>query len=126
MKDSRTQVEAAGACPSPQKSAAPSVSAMPVARAHDEIARRAYDIYVKKGRQPGQCQQNWQQAEQDLQHQGQATQAPQECGCGRAPAPHVGSAPAAASGQPSIQGVKGDVRGATPSPLPPGGRSKRA
>ena len=33
---------------------------------HDEIAKRAYDIYVKKGRRQGQCERNWQQAENDL------------------------------------------------------------
>jgi hypothetical protein len=33
---------------------------------HDDIARRAYDIYVKSGRKQGQCKQNWQQAEHDL------------------------------------------------------------
>ena len=33
---------------------------------HDDIAKRAYDIYIKNGRRQGQCQQNWQQAEHDL------------------------------------------------------------
>lgn len=33
---------------------------------HDDIAKRAYDFYVRKGRVPGQCQQNWHQAEYDL------------------------------------------------------------
>ena len=33
---------------------------------HDEIARRAYDIYVKSGRREGQCNKNWHQAEHDL------------------------------------------------------------
>ena len=33
---------------------------------HDDIARRAYDIYVKSGQKPGQCIQNWQQAEHEL------------------------------------------------------------
>ena len=37
---------------------------------HDQIAERAYDIYVQNGRQKGQCQQNWEQAEIDLRHQG--------------------------------------------------------
>ena len=37
---------------------------------HDQIAERAYDIYVQNGRQEGQCQQNWKQAENDLRHQG--------------------------------------------------------
>jgi len=33
---------------------------------HDDIAKRAYDIYVKNGRKQGQCKQNWQQAEHEL------------------------------------------------------------
>lgn len=33
---------------------------------HDDIAKRAYDIYVQNGRKQGQCKQNWQQAEHDL------------------------------------------------------------
>jgi hypothetical protein len=39
------------------------VIAMP---AHDEIARRAYEIYVKSDCKEGQCQQNWHQAELQL------------------------------------------------------------
>lgn len=39
------------------------VIAMPT---HDDIANRAYDIYVKKDRQEGQCKQNWEQAEHEL------------------------------------------------------------
>jgi hypothetical protein len=42
----------------------------PAARpAHAEIAKRAYEIYLKKGRQQGQCEQNWLQAEQELRKQ---------------------------------------------------------
>ena len=37
---------------------------------HDQIAERAYDIYVKNGRHEDQCQKNWEQAENDLRHQG--------------------------------------------------------
>jgi hypothetical protein len=33
---------------------------------HDEIANRAYDLYVKSGRKQGQCNQNWHQAELEL------------------------------------------------------------
>jgi hypothetical protein len=33
----------------------------------DEIAVRAYDIYVKNGRKEGQCKQNWERAEHELQ-----------------------------------------------------------
>ena len=37
---------------------------------HGQVAERAYDIYVQNGRQEGQCRQNWEQAENDLHHQG--------------------------------------------------------
>jgi len=40
---------------------------------HDDIAQRAYQIYVKKGCASGQCEQNWLQAEQELRSQGPAT-----------------------------------------------------
>jgi hypothetical protein len=33
---------------------------------HDDIAARAYEIYVESGRTQGHCKQNWQQAEHDL------------------------------------------------------------
>jgi hypothetical protein len=33
---------------------------------NQDIAKRAYEIYVKKGCQSGQCEQNWTQAEQEL------------------------------------------------------------
>ena len=39
------------------------VIAMPT---HAEIARRAYDIYVKTGCEQGRCKQNWHQAETEL------------------------------------------------------------
>jgi len=39
------------------------LSSMPT---HDDIARRAYEIYIKKGSRQGQCERNWQQAEKDL------------------------------------------------------------
>ena len=40
--------------------------------AHDDIAKRAYEIYVDKGRQQGQCEQDWLQAEGDLLARGVA------------------------------------------------------
>ena len=40
------------------------VTTMPT---HGDIAKRAYEIYVKNGRKEGQSRQNWQQAEQELQ-----------------------------------------------------------
>jgi hypothetical protein len=33
---------------------------------HESIARRAYEIWERKGRPDGQCQQNWQEAEAEL------------------------------------------------------------
>ncbi len=33
---------------------------------HAEIAKRAYEIYVKSGHQQGHCQRNWLCAEQEL------------------------------------------------------------
>ena len=39
---------------------------------HAEIATRAYEIYLKSGRQPGHCTQNWAKAEQSLRDQGHA------------------------------------------------------
>ena len=32
----------------------------------EDIAKRAYEIYIEKGCQSGQCEQNWTQAEQEL------------------------------------------------------------
>ena len=43
------------------------VASMPT---HDDIAKRAYDIYIRTGSRQGQCKQNWQQAEQDLRNEG--------------------------------------------------------
>ncbi len=34
---------------------------------HNDISRRAYEIYVNKGFIKGQCKQNWHQAECELQ-----------------------------------------------------------
>ena len=50
--------------------AAPSGPILTTAITHSQIAERAYDIYVQNGRLENQCQQNWQQAENDLRHQG--------------------------------------------------------
>lgn len=36
---------------------------------HEDIAKRAYDIYLKTGRVQGQCKQNWEQAEHSLHDQ---------------------------------------------------------
>ena len=45
---------------------------------HEEIARRAYEIYVEKGCQQGQSEQNWLQAEQELKNQQNWLQAKQK------------------------------------------------
>jgi hypothetical protein len=36
---------------------------------HDDIARRAYAIYLKHGRRQGQSEQNWHQAEHELRNE---------------------------------------------------------
>ncbi|MCC7144860.1 MAG: DUF2934 domain-containing protein [Phycisphaeraceae bacterium] len=50
----------------PKRPFVPFGPAMRSGPSHDEIARRAYEIYVKKGCRQGQCKQNWQQAEREL------------------------------------------------------------
>jgi hypothetical protein len=48
----------------------------PVATAtltHEDIAKRAYQIYAEKGCPQGQSEENWRQAEQDIQSRGLAT-----------------------------------------------------
>ena len=47
----------------------PCVSTEPT---HDEIAKCAYEIYVKSGRTQGQCARNWDHAEQSLREVAQA------------------------------------------------------
>ena len=44
----------------------PAAAAMPK---HEDIAKHAHEIYVKKGYQQGQSEQNWLQAEQELKNQ---------------------------------------------------------
>jgi len=44
--------------------AGPGVVTLPT---HEDIAKRAYAIYLKTGRPQGHCQQNWHQAEHELQ-----------------------------------------------------------
>ena len=45
---------------------------------HEEIANRAYEIYVEKGCRQGQSEQNWLQAEQELKNQQHWLQANQK------------------------------------------------
>jgi hypothetical protein len=94
----------------PPDSTAPCGSALTPAPSHDDIARRAYEIYVKKGCQQGQCKQNWRQAEQDLGGQGQATCAAPACDWGQTSAPVADSSPVAKTivrPVPSIPGAQG-------------------
>ena len=58
---------------------------------HDDIANRAYAIYVKTGRKQGRCKQNWQQAEQSLRDQSQASHRAPERNSGTAQAHTTGS-----------------------------------
>ena len=110
-----------------QKRAVPqSGPAMSPAPSHEDIARRAYEIYVKKGRQQGQCQQDWLQAERELRKQTVTASTPQTIAA--PPAARAGSGPVvktAAGASPSIMGSKGSTRGGTP-PVPPGGRGAKA
>jgi len=46
-----------------QNQSRPSAGAAP---SQEAIARRAYEIWERKGRPDGQCQQNWQEAEAEL------------------------------------------------------------
>ncbi len=45
---------------------------VPPKPAHDEIAKRAYEIYLKKGRRQGQSERDWLQAENDLRKEQKA------------------------------------------------------
>jgi hypothetical protein len=38
--------------------------------AHDEMAKKAYSIYLKEGRPQGHAEQNWLEAETHLRHTG--------------------------------------------------------
>ena len=52
-----------------QKSSEPkSPPASITAPTHDDIAKRAYAIYVQQGQSQGHCEANWLEAEQDLRH----------------------------------------------------------
>jgi len=62
MSDS-PKLAATGAAPAAQKQDG---VARPATPSHEDIARRAYDIYERRGRKPGQCQENWHQAEREL------------------------------------------------------------
>ena len=44
---------------------------MPNTPSHDTIRERAYELYESRGREPGQDEQDWLRAEQDILKQGQ-------------------------------------------------------
>ena len=48
------------------------VQTVPLRPAHDEIAKRAYEIYIKKGSRQGHSERDWQQAENDLRKEQKA------------------------------------------------------
>lgn len=58
---------------------------------HAQIATRAYEIYLKKGRQQGQCEGNWLQAEQDLRKQEMSASQSKPSGGGKPTATHSNS-----------------------------------
>ena len=43
--------------------------ASPSMPTHDDIARRAYEIYLRNGRRQGKSEQNWLQAEKELRNE---------------------------------------------------------
>jgi hypothetical protein len=45
---------------------------------HEEIAKRAYEIYVKNGCRQGQSEQNWLQAEQEMKYREEWQEADKE------------------------------------------------
>jgi hypothetical protein len=49
---------------------------IPALPTHEAIAQRAYEMYIMDGRQEGQCQKNWQEAESELCKQNSAQKAP--------------------------------------------------
>ncbi|NQV86228.1 MAG: DUF2934 domain-containing protein [Woeseiaceae bacterium] len=73
---------------------------------HDDIARLAYDIFDKNGRQQGQCQQNWQQAEQELK-EGQSSCAEHEDCCEKSPAQSAMASPAMKAAVPTLPARSG-------------------
>lgn len=54
--------------PQPHSAQMPTAAQAPLLHSnHEEIARRAYDIYLAKGSPQGKSEQIWQQAEKELQ-----------------------------------------------------------
>jgi hypothetical protein len=69
MMKPTTRSKATQTCVTQQtyNAAKPAPAVTPTAT-HDDIARRAHEIYIKKGCPQGQCEHNWLQAEQELRH----------------------------------------------------------
>jgi hypothetical protein len=58
--------------PQPIQEVSQSRPAAMVTPSHEEIAMRAYQIYVEKGRPQGQSEHIWQQAEKDIRNRARA------------------------------------------------------
>ncbi len=124
MKDLVTQPESARAFTIPRRPAfapsgreTPPGHAAPGKPAHDDIARRAYEIYIKNGCHQGQCQKNWRQAEQELQDEGQVACSAQDNGGDASPAAQAGSTPVVNTVPgvlPAPQGGRRPMRAAAP------------
>ena len=110
---------------SPPGSPVPSTSSSPRTPSHDEIARRAYDIYLKTGSKQGRCKQNWLQAENELRKPVVTAGAPRLSGT--SVAARAGSEPGVktiAGAAPSFLGGRGLTGGST-SPVVQGGRHSK-
>ena len=46
-----------------------SSTSIPAAATHEEIARRAFEIWQENGRRPGMADDNWRAAERELQRE---------------------------------------------------------
>lgn len=66
---------------------------------HDDIARRAYDIYTASGREDGHCERNWHQAECEMRK----PSTPAELAMDN----EGGATPASARGQDSVLATRG-------------------
>ena len=58
---------------------------------HDDISRRAYEIYAENGRKEGQSEQNWLQAQNDLKHREEWQEADEEVKAWQTPDVHIRS-----------------------------------
>jgi hypothetical protein len=76
MSDRITQPETSGGLPTHQSHMAlQGGSAMTPTPSHNETARRAYEIYERRGRRPNQCEWNWGRAERELRAEAMAAAA---------------------------------------------------